>query len=144
MMRATNVGPIADVINDMFEIHAARLRAAGEQATASVNPFASPPTDVHAQARANPLNPEEPLHCVPIWGLSPEAATQVLREKGWQVIYRLEVSTGPDTGFAQPALSPPVGVVTNLEYGDPSWLIMFVSPAGDRAARPIAKPADCP
>ena len=40
-MRATNVGPIPDVINDVFEIHAARLRAAGEQATASINPFAS-------------------------------------------------------------------------------------------------------
>ena len=118
------------------------LMAAG--CSAIPDPFASPVADAHVQARANPLNPEEPLHCAPIWNLSPGAATQVLQGKGWSVTYRLVVSTGPDTGFAQPASSPPSGVMTNLEYGDPHWLIMFASPAGDRAAKPLAKPADCP
>ncbi len=118
------------------------LMAAG--CSAIPDPFASPVADAHVQARANPLNPEEPLHCAPIWNLTPEAATQVLQVKGWQVTYRFEVSTGPDTGFAQAASSPPAGVVTNVEYGDPHWLIMFVSPVGDRAAKPLARPADCP
>ena len=68
------------------------------------NPFASPVADARAEARANPLNPEEPLHCAPIWSLSAEAAPQVLQTKGWQVTYRLEVSTGPDTGYAEPGL----------------------------------------
>ena len=34
--------------------------------------------------------------------------------------------------------------MTNTEYGDPGWLVMFVVPANDPAAHPIAKPGDCP
>ena len=105
--------------------------------------FASPDPDVHFEARANPLNPEEPLHCTPIWGLSPAAAAAELQARGWRLTYRVVTTTGPDTGFAQPVSTPPTGVVTSLEYGDPGWLQMFVSPVGDREARPIAKPADC-
>jgi hypothetical protein len=108
------------------------------------NPLATPADHVRVEAHANPLNPEEPLHCVPIWNLSPMEATAALQAKGWRVTYRLVTATGPDTGFAQAASSPPAGVVTNLEYGDPGWLEMFVSPAGDRLAKPIVKPADCP
>ncbi len=108
------------------------------------NPFAGPGGHISAPARANPLNPEEPLHCAPIWNLTAAEATSVLQGDGWHVSYVWVVSTGPDSGFGQPLASPPSGVVTNLEYGDPGWLEMFVSPVGDRQAVPVPRPKDCP
>ena len=102
------------------------------------------PSKVEMAARADPLNPGQPLHCSGIESLDPVRATVALEGLGWQVTYRWVYSTGINTGFGEPRSLPPNGVITGLSFGDPGWLVMFVSPPNDPQNHPIPAPRDCP
>lgn len=96
-------------------------------------------------ANARPFGAGGPLHCLGILQLPPKQAEAVLSGLGYKLSWRLETTTGPNMGYAEPMARAPDGVITEEGVpGQSGELIMFVAPFGDVAAKPLPAPADCP
>lgn len=92
-----------------------------------------------------PFAPGGPLHCSGILQMTPKEAELTLLKLGYKLSWRLDRTTGPNTGFAEAMARAPDGVI-HVEglAGSDGELIMFVSPADDPMAKPIPFPSDCP
>jgi hypothetical protein len=94
---------------------------------------------------ARPFSPGGELHCSGILQMTPKEAEAVLLKLGYSLSWRLETTTGPNTGFASIVRDAPAGVIhTEGLAGSDGDLIMFVAPFGDKRANPVPFPADCP
>lgn len=69
--------------------------------------------------------------------LSPEALGSAILERGYRVSWRLDRTTGPNTGNSELRLVAPDGVVTATAVGSSGEMIILVSPVGDPLAVPI-------
>ena len=86
-----------------------------------------------------------PLHCSGILQMTPQEAEATLLKLGYSLSWRLQTTTGPNTGFSQPMSRAPDGVINEEPLpGSNGELIVFVAPKGDPRASPIQFPADCP
>jgi hypothetical protein len=94
---------------------------------------------------ARPFAAGGPLHCLGILQMPPKQAEAVLSSLGYRLSWRLETTTGPNTGFAEPMPRAPDGVIIAEGVpGSSGELILFVAPFDDPAARALPAPADCP
>jgi hypothetical protein len=85
------------------------------------------------------------LRCSGILQRSPKDAEAALIALGYSLSWRLETTTGPATGFAQPMARAPEGVITREPViGRDGELILFVSPVDDPKGVALPFPADCP
>jgi hypothetical protein len=92
---------------------------------------------------ARPFSPGGELHCSGILQMTPKEAEAVLLKLGYSLSWRLETTTGPNTGFASIVRDAPAGVIhTEGLAGSDGDLIMFVAPFGDKRANPVPFPAD--
>jgi hypothetical protein len=93
-----------------------------------------------------PFGPGGPLHCLGLLQMPPKQAEAILSSLGYKLSWRLQTTTGPNTGFAEPMARAPDGVIAITEpvVGGSGELIVFVAPFGDVAAKPIPAPDDCP
>lgn len=92
-----------------------------------------------------PFSVGGPLHCSGILQMTPQEAEATLLKLGYQVSWRLQTTTGPNTGNSQPMARAPDGIITQEGLpGTSGELIMFVAPKGDPNAKPLTFPADCP
>jgi hypothetical protein len=95
--------------------------------------------------RDRPFGVGGPLHCSGILQMTPQEAEAALLKLGYSVSWRLDTTTGPNTGFAQPMSRAPDGVIHEEPVpGSNGELIVFVAPNGDPRAQPLPVPADCP
>lgn len=91
------------------------------------------------------VEPGELLRCTGIFQLSPREAETTLLALGYRLSWRLQTTTGPNTGYAEPMANAPDGIIIHLAaVGAEGELIMFVAPFGDPKAVPIPFPDDCP
>jgi hypothetical protein len=94
---------------------------------------------------SRPFAVGEPLHCSGILQLSPKDAEAVLLGLGYRLGWRLDTTTGPNTGYAEPMKTAPAGVIHQEPVaGVDGELVIFVAPFGDPKATPLPFPADCP
>ena len=85
------------------------------------------------------------LHCSGILQMAPADAEAALLSLGYRLSWRRDVTTGPNTGYADAMPHAPDGVIIGEPVGGSSGeLIVFVTPFGDPRAKPIPYPADCP
>ena len=92
-----------------------------------------------------PFGPGGPLHCSGILQMTPAQAEAQLLALGYSLSWRLDRTTGPNTGFAEPTKRAPAGVIIEEPSpGQDGELIVFVAPFGDERAVPIPFPDDCP
>jgi hypothetical protein len=85
------------------------------------------------------------LHCSGILQMAPKQAEATLLALGYRLSWRLDKATGPNTGFSEVRKTAPDGVINAAGLGGSSGeLIMFVAPFGDKRAKPIPFPSDCP
>jgi hypothetical protein len=86
-----------------------------------------------------------PLHCSGILQMTPQNAERALLKLGYKLSWRLDTTTGPNTGFAEPMAHAPDGVMIQEPLpGTHGELIVFVAPKGDPRAIAVPLPADCP
>lgn len=91
------------------------------------------------------VEPGDLLRCTGIFQLSPREAETTLLSLGYRLSWRLETTTGPNTGYAEPMANAPEGIIIHLAaVGTEGELIMFVAPFGDPKAVPVPFPDDCP
>ena len=77
--------------------------------------------------------------------MTPAQAEAQLLALGYSLSWRLDRTTGPNTGFAEPHKRAPAGVIIDEPLpGQDGELIVFVAPFGDERAAPIPFPDDCP
>ncbi len=94
---------------------------------------------------ARPFGPGGVLHCSGILQMTPGRAEAALLGLGYRLSWRLDRTTGPNTGYAESMKSAPNGVIHEEPLpGSSGELIMFVAPFGDPNAVPIPFPSDCP
>jgi hypothetical protein len=85
------------------------------------------------------------LHCSGILQMTPKQAEATLLKLGYRLSWRLDRTTGPNTGYAEAMKDAPDGVLHDEPLpGTDGELIMFVAPFGDPQAVPVPFPADCP
>jgi hypothetical protein len=95
--------------------------------------------------RDRPFSFGGPLHCSGILQMPPPDAERILLKLGYKVSWRLNTTTGPNTGFAQPLANAPDGIIFEEPVpGSNGELIVFVAPNGDPMAKALPLPADCP
>ena len=93
---------------------------------------------------AQPFGVGGELHCRGILQMTPKQAEAVLLKLGYRLSWRLDTTTGPNTGFASVMQDAPAGVIESEGLaGSGGELIMFVAPFGDAHAKPVPFPADC-
>ena len=84
------------------------------------------------------------LHCSGILQMTPQAAERTLLGLGYQVSWRLNTTTGANTGYAEPMAHAPAGVIIDEPVpGTHGELVVFVAPKGDPRAIAVPVPADC-
>jgi hypothetical protein len=94
---------------------------------------------------SRPFAPGGVLHCSGILQMTPKQAEAVLLQLGYRLSWRLDTTTGPNTGFASVVKDAPAGVIHQEGLaGSDGSLIMFVAPFGDKNAQPVPVDADCP
>ena len=91
----------------------------------------------------NPFRPGGPLHCSGILQLPPQAAEARLLALGYALSWRLERTTGPNTGSSEgKPRAPAEGFISDTAVGSSGELIVFVqdpaAPFGDAATLPPA------
>jgi hypothetical protein len=85
------------------------------------------------------------LHCSGILQMTPQAAERVLLGLGYKVSWRLNTTTGANTGYAEPLAHAPDGVIVDQPVpGTHGELVVFVAPKGDPRAIAVPVAADCP
>jgi len=101
---------------------------------------------IELPANAKPFAPGGVLHCLGILQLPPKQAEAVLTSLGYSLSWRLQTTTGPNMGYAEPMARAPDGVIIDEgAIGSSGELILFVAPFGDdKADEPVPAPADCP
>lgn len=125
----------------------ARLHLGG--LTLAVRPFDGvkepPGGGIALPENARPFAPGGVLHCSGILQMTPKQAEAVLLQLGYRVSWRLDTTTGPNTGFASVMKDAPAGIIHEEGLaGSDGSLIMFVAPFGDKNAQPVPVDADCP
>ena len=91
------------------------------------------------------VDPGDHRGCSGILPMNPKQAEAVLLKLGYRISWRLDTTTGPNSGFASEMQDAPAGVINSEGLGGSGGeLIMFVSPFGDAEAKPVPFPADCP
>ncbi len=96
-------------------------------------------------ADARPFAPGGILHCSGILQMAPRAAEATLLRLGYRLSWRLDRTTGPDTGYSDVMKQAPEGILDEEPLaGSDGELIMFVAAFGDPKAVPMPFPADCP
>ena len=76
--------------------------------------------------------------------MTPRAAERTLLGLGYQVSWRLNTTTGANTGYAEPMAHAPAGVIIDEPVpGTHGELVVFVAPKGDPRAIAVPVPADC-
>jgi hypothetical protein len=94
---------------------------------------------------ADPFGPGGPLHCTDILQLTPKEAEAVLLRLGYRLSWRLQWSTGPNSGYSEPHKTAPDGRIAGTAVGTSGELIVFVQdPTRPMGGAPAAFPADCP
>jgi Putative zinc-finger len=85
------------------------------------------------------------LHCTGILQMAPRDAEAALLGLGYRLSWRRLTTTGPNTGYAEAMPHAPDGVISEEPVpGGEGELIVFVAPFGDKQARPLPYPSDCP
>jgi hypothetical protein len=122
-----------------------RLRIDGAVLAVAPRPsFVQPPGGGIA-LKIDPFAPGQPLHCSGILQLRPSDAERALQAQGIRLSWRLEWSTGPNTGYADVRLSAPDGFITSTALGSDGELIVFVADPARPFGGPAATfPPDCP
>lgn len=96
-------------------------------------------------ADARPFSKGGALYCSGILQLAPKEAEAVLLGLGYRLSWRLDTTTGPNTGFSKITATAPDGVIHQEPLpGSEGELIVFAAQVGDPQAVPVPFPADCP
>lgn len=96
-------------------------------------------------ADARPFSKGGALYCSGILQLAPKEAELALLGLGYRLSWRLDTTTGPNTGFSEVMANAPAGVIHQEPLpGTGGELIVFVAPFGDPQAVPLPFPSDCP
>lgn len=96
-------------------------------------------------ADARPFSKGGALYCSGILQLAPKEAEAALLRLGYRLSWRLDTTTGSNTGFSKVMATAPDGVIHQEPLpGSEGELIAFVAPFGDPQAVPLLFPADCP
>lgn len=96
-------------------------------------------------ADARPFSKGGALYCSGILQMTPKQAEAALLDLGYRLSWRLDTTTGANTGFSKIMATAPDGVIHQEPLpGSEGELIVFVAPFGDPAADPIPFPSDCP
>jgi hypothetical protein len=122
-----------------------RLRIDGAVVAVSPRPsFVQPPGGGIALVR-DPFEPGQPLHCSGILQLRPSDAQRALQAFGYRLSWRLQWSTGGNSGYSDLRLTAPDGYINGTAIGSDGELIIFVAdPARPFGGDPAQFPADCP
>jgi hypothetical protein len=122
-----------------------RLRIDGAVLAVAPHPSFVQPPGGGIPLKVDPFEPGQPLHCSGILQLRPSDAERALQAQGIRLSWRLEWSTGPNTGYADVRLSAPDGFITGTALGSDGELIVFVADPGRPFGGPAATlPPDCP
>lgn len=122
-----------------------RLRITGAIMAVTPHPsFVQPPGGAGPLV-SDPFAVGGALHCSGVLQLSPRDAERALQSFGYRLSWRLEWSTGANTGYADVRLSAPDGYITGSALGSDGELIIFVAdPARPFGGGPAPFPSDCP
>lgn len=122
-----------------------RLQIAGAVLAVAPRPsFVQPPGGGFA-VTTDPFEPGQPLHCSGILQLSPQQAELALQSLGYRLSWRLQWSTGGNSGYSDLRLRAPEGFINGSAVGSDGELIIFVAdPARPFGGGPAKFPSDCP